>query len=156
MKHYYAVFDTNVLVSYLYSKNNDAATVRVVKEATDKDTITPLYHQEIIDEYEDVLHRDKFKFPDDRVREVIDGIKEKGIEIFPQPTGEIFIDMDDLVFYEVAMEKRDDDAYLVTGNMKHYPIKDYIVTPAEMMEIIERGDQVEDSPAPDNTEYSKS
>ena len=64
--------------------------------------------------------------------------------------------MDDLVFYEVAMEKRDDDAYLVTGNLKHYPIKDFIVTPAEMMEIIERGDQVEDSPAPDNTEHTKS
>ena len=46
--------------------------------------------------------------------------------------------MDDLVFYEVAMEKRDDDAYLVTGNQKHYPIRDFIVTPAEMMEIIEK------------------
>ncbi len=34
------------------------------------------------------------------------------------------------------MEKRDDDAYLVTGNQKHYPIKDFIVTPAKMMEII--------------------
>ena len=46
------------------------------------------------------------------------------------------VDMDDLIFYEVAMEKRDDDAYLVTGNQKHYPIRDFIVTPAEMMEII--------------------
>ena len=55
-----------------------------------------------------------------------------------KPTGEILVDMDDLVFYEVAMEKRDDDAYLVTGNQKHYPIKDFIVTPAEMMEIIDK------------------
>ena len=47
-------------------------------------------------------------------------------------------DMDDLVFYEVAMQKRDDDAYLVTGNQKHYPIMDFIVTPAEMMEIIDK------------------
>ena len=30
------------------------------------------------------------------------------------------------------------DAYLVTGNQKHYPIKDFIVTPAEMMEIIDK------------------
>ena len=37
------------------------------------------------------------------------------------------------------MEKRDYDAYLVTGNQKHYPIRDFIVTPAEMREIIERG-----------------
>ena len=60
------------------------------------------------------------------------------MEVFPQPSGEILIDMDDLVFYEVAMEKRDDDAYLVTGNQKHYPIKDFIVTPAEMMDIIDK------------------
>lgn len=46
--------------------------------------------------------------------------------------------MDDLVFYEVAMEKRDSGAYLVTGNQKHYPIKDFIVTPAEMMEILNK------------------
>jgi hypothetical protein len=44
--------------------------------------------------------------------------------------------MDDLIFYEVAMEKRADNAYLVTGNQKHYPIKDFIVTPAEMVEIL--------------------
>lgn len=46
------------------------------------------------------------------------------------------IDMDDLIFYEVAMEKRDDDAYLVPGNQKHYPFRDFIVTPAEMITII--------------------
>ena len=46
--------------------------------------------------------------------------------------------MDDLIFYEVAIEKREDDSYLVTGNKKHYPIKDFIVTPAEMIEILKR------------------
>jgi hypothetical protein len=30
------------------------------------------------------------------------------------------------------------DAYLVTGNMKHYPIRSYVVTPREMIDIIER------------------
>ena len=44
--------------------------------------------------------------------------------------------MDDLVFYEVVMEKREDDAYLITGNLRHFPVRDYIVTPAEMMGII--------------------
>lgn len=48
------------------------------------------------------------------------------------------LDMDDLVFYEIAMEKRDDGAYLVTGNQKHYPVRDFIVTPAEMMEILNK------------------
>lgn len=40
------------------------------------------------------------------------------------------------MFYEVVMEKRDDDAHLVTGNKKHFPIREYIVTPAELMEKI--------------------
>jgi predicted nucleic acid-binding protein len=75
---------------------------------------------------------------DDVIRTVISAVKQYGIEVFPQPTGEILIDMDDLIFYEVAMEKKTDEAYLVTGNQKHYPIKDFIVTPAEMMEILKK------------------
>ena len=47
------------------------------------------------------------------------------------------LDMDDLVFYEVVIEKREDDAYLITGNIRHFPEGDFIVTPAEMMAIIE-------------------
>jgi hypothetical protein len=46
------------------------------------------------------------------------------------------VDMDDLIFYEVAMEKRDNNAYVVTGNKKHYPMKDFIVTPSEIMNIL--------------------
>ena len=35
------------------------------------------------------------------------------------------------------MEKRkEDEAYLVTGNLKHFPIRTYIVTPKEMLDII--------------------
>lgn len=64
-------------------------------------------------------------------------IREIGIEVFPYPTGEILPDMDDLVFYEVVMDKRSDDAYLIAGNIKHFPKREYIVTPAEMMAIIE-------------------
>ena len=35
------------------------------------------------------------------------------------------------------MEKREDDAYLVTGNQKHYPIREFIVSPVEMIRILE-------------------
>ncbi len=133
----YAVIDTNVLVSALMSKKEDAATVKVFKEILEQHII-PLYHENIIAEYEDVLHREKFTFQEKEIRKTIDSIIKFGKEVFPQPTGEIFIDMDDIIFYEVAMEKRDDDAYLVTGNKRHYPIRDFIVTPAEMMEIIEK------------------
>lgn len=104
----------------------------------DYGVIVPLYHKDILAEYYEVLHRSKFHFKNDTIQLIINAVKQYGIEVFPQSTGEILVDMDDLVFYEVVMEKRDDDAYLVTGNQKHYPIRYFIVTPAEMVEIIGR------------------
>ena len=133
---YYAVIDTNVLISALLSKNEDSATVKVLDAVFDG-TIIPLYHKEILDEYEQVLHRSKFHLREETIRTVLNAVRLYGLEVFPQPTGEILIDMDDLIFYEVAMEKRNDDAYLVTGNQRHYPLKHFIVTPAEMMKMIE-------------------
>ena len=117
---YYAVFDTNVLVSLLLTKYREAATARVV-DAITSGSIIPLYNDEILEEYEDVLHRGKFPFKGSDVRSLIDSIKEIDISVNPTPTGEILPDMDDLVFYEVVMEKRDDDAYLIMGNLKHFP-----------------------------------
>lgn len=133
---YYAVIDTNVLLSALLSKREDSATVKVLDAVFDG-KIIPLYHQDILTEYNAVLHREKFHLREELIRKILDAIMQYGVEIFPQPTGEILIDMDDLVFYEVAMEKREDNAYLVTGNQNHYPIRDFIVTPAEMIKIIE-------------------
>ena len=136
----YAVIDTNVFVAALLTKNNDSATVKVF-EAIEDELITPLYHSEILKEYVEVLSRPKFKLSKDRIDGVLEMILKYGVEVYPKPTGEIFIDMDDLIFYEVAMEKRDDDSYLVTGNLKHYPIRDFIVTPAEMIEILAKYEQ---------------
>lgn len=133
---YYAVIDTNVFISALLSKNSDAATVQVLRAILDG-RIVPLYHNEILAEYDEVLHREKFHFREKSIQMVLAAVKEFGVEVFPQPTGEILVDMDDLIFYEVAMEKREDDAYLVTGNQKHYPIKDFIVTPNEMIKLLE-------------------
>lgn len=132
-----AVVDTNVLVAALLSKRDDSATVRVIRAMISGEFI-PLYHEDILAEYEDVLHRKKkYDLSENAIQTVLNAIRRFGIEVFPKPTGEIFIDEDDIIFYEVAMEKRDDNAYLVTGNMKHYPVRDFIVTPAEMIAILE-------------------
>lgn len=133
----YAVIDTNVFISALLAKNMEAATVKVYEAIADG-LITPLYHKDILKEYNEVLHRPKFGFTEDKINTLMDMILKYGIEVFPKPTGEILVDMDDLIFYEVVMEKREDDSYLVTGNQKHYPVKDFIVTPAEMISILER------------------
>lgn len=131
----YAVVDTNVIVSALIAKNPQSPPNLVLREMLDG-KIIPLYHADIIEEYREVLSRTKFHLKEETIQKVINSIISNGIEVNPTPTGEILIDMDDLVFYEVAMEKRDDDAYLVTGNQKHYPVKDFIVTPSEMLSIL--------------------
>ncbi|MDO5406523.1 MAG: hypothetical protein Q4F28_04260 [Eubacteriales bacterium] len=56
----------------------------------------------------------------------------------PSPTGELLPDMKDLPFYEVVVEKQDDGAYLVTGNMKHFPGRPFIVTAKEFLDILSK------------------
>lgn len=132
----YAVIDTNVLLSALLSKKEDSATVKVLDAVFDG-KIIPLYHQDILSEYDEVLRRKKFHLQENTIQIVLDAIRQYGIEVFPQSTGAVLIDMDDLIFYEVAMEKQQDHAYLVTGKQKHYPFEDFIVTPADMVKIME-------------------
>ena len=132
----YVVIDTNVMVSALLSKHADTATVLVMNAVTDG-LITPLYHRDIIDEYDRVLHRKKFGFREENIRRFVDAVLKYGLAVTPTPTGEILPDADDQIFYEVTMEKRDEDARLVTGNLKHYPPRTFIVTPAEMLAILE-------------------
>lgn len=134
---YYAVFDTNVLVSSLLTKRTDTATAKVV-DAISSGDIIPLYNQEILEEYDKVLHRAKFSFSEQRIRRILQMIRQFGLAVNPSPTGEILVDMNDLVFYEIVMEKRNDDAYLITGNIRHFPNRDFIVTPSEMMEILHK------------------
>ncbi len=131
----YTVIDTNVLVSALLSSHDDAATVQVVNKIFSEDII-PLYTAEIIDEYDNVLHRKKFNFSDESINILLSVIEQNGVFVKPNASGEILPDMKDLPFYEAVLEKQDKDAYLVTGNIKHFPDKAFIVTPNQLLEIL--------------------
>ena len=72
--NYLVVIDTNVLISALLSKHNDAATVRVLNAVFDG-TIIPVFNDEILAEYDNVLHRPKFKLPDANIQLLLDTIK---------------------------------------------------------------------------------
>ena len=91
--------------------------------------------QHSIDEYQDVLHRDKFHFPSESINAIINTIQKFGVSTERIASSEHFPDPKDVVFYEVALSK--DDAYLITGNKKHFPQTPIVVTPAEMLEILE-------------------
>jgi putative PIN family toxin of toxin-antitoxin system len=133
----YAVIDTNVLVSSLLSSHNDTATVLVIRKLFSGEVI-PVYSDEIMNEYSDVLRRTKFHFTEAIVNNLLQTIEKYGERIVPTPTGEIISDMKDLPFYEVVVEKQSDDAYLVTGNIKHFPSKPFIVTAKEFLDILDK------------------
>ena len=51
--------------------------------------------------------------------------------------GDVFLpDPKDVVFYRVALSVK--DTKLITGNTKHFPINSIVVTPAEMLLLIDK------------------
>ncbi len=132
----YAVIDTNVLVSALLSSKADTATVQVFAKVI-RGEIIPVYSNAITKEYREVLSRRKFGFSGELIQYLLSAIEKYGILVDPSPSGVILPDMKDIPFYEVVLEKRSDNAYLVTGNIKHFPREPFIVTPRELLEILE-------------------
>lgn len=134
MKTIIAVIDTNVLVSGMISNNPSSPTVGVLK-CVDNKTIVPLFCDEILHEYDIVLHRKKFNLPEDEINAVLDEIVALGLSSSRITSNEQFPDPKDVVFYEIALSK--ENSYLITVNIKHFPKVDFVVTPAEIMKIIE-------------------
>ena len=133
----YAVIDTNVLVSALLSVKDDSATVQVLGKVLNGE-IVPVYSNVITKEYRDVLARKKFGFSSEITNYLLSAIEKYGILVDPSSSGIVLPDMKDVPFYEVVLEKRKDGAYLVTGNIKHFPKEPFIVTPRELLEIINK------------------
>lgn len=131
---YYAVIDTNVLVSAMLKWNSIPGNVM---ELVFEGPIIPILNESIMEEYQTVLARPKFHFTPDIIRDVLENIKKQGIYVDADSIDMELPDPKDRVFYEVVMEERKtEDAYLVTGNIKHFPTKPFIVTPREMIDII--------------------
>lgn len=131
---YYAVIGTNVLVSAMLKWSSVPENVL---ELTFSGTIVPVFNEQIIKEYRDVLSRPKFHFTEEIVSTVVDEIERLGLFVDAEELDIEMPDPKDRVFYEVVMEERKtDDAYLVTGNLKHFPEKPFVVTPRQMLEII--------------------
>ncbi len=131
----YAVIDTNVLVSALLSGKDDTATVQVLGKVFSGEII-PVYSNVVTKEYLKVLSRKKFGFSGETIRYLLSAIEKYGILVDPSPSGIILPDIKDLPFYEIVLEKRGDNAYLVTGNIKHFPKNPFVVTPRELLTIM--------------------
>ena len=126
-----AVIDTNVLVSSFISKNPNSPTVRIIK-AIAEGIFIPIYSDDILFEYEEVLGRGHFNLDPSAISILIQRIKEIGEAVSPIDSEEDFPDPDDKVFFCTALAG---DAKLVTGNIKHYPPAELVLTPAQFCEV---------------------
>ena len=134
MKKYYAVIDTNVIVSAALRWKSVPGSIL---ELAFSGVIIPVLNNEIVAEYKEVLSRPKFKFTKDIVKDIIEEISKNAVFVDGKSLNIDLPDPKDRVFYEVTMEERqNEDAYLVTGNIKHFPMESFVVTPRAMLDIV--------------------
>lgn len=132
----YAVIDTNVIVASLKTRHHDSATARVM-DAVYSGQVTPIVTDEILAEYKEVLTRPHLKLDPAKCEYIIALIADLAERFTPVPTEATMPDEDDRVFFEMALAGQEiADTHLVTGNMKHYPPADFVVSPAEFCDIV--------------------
>lgn len=138
MARKYVVIDTNVLVSALINRNENSPTVQILCFLANGN-IVPVYSDEILKEYNEVLRRDKFKLPEIVIINFLKDIMDNGLKITElAEVTETMPDPKDIVFYAVTLSAQEKDAFLVTGNGKHFPEKPFVVTPSELVEILKQ------------------
>ena len=131
---YYAVIDTNVIVSAMLKW--DSIPGSILELALDG-PITPVLNHEILDEYQQVLLRPKFHLTERIVGDLLDNIIARAVFVDAHKLMLELPDPKDVVFYEVTMgQRKTEDTYLVTGNLKHFPSECFVVTPRQMLDII--------------------
>ena len=135
----HAVIDTNVLVSALLTSNPGSPTQGVVDQIREGN-VTPMINGEIIEEYAEVLSRSKFDFAKADIKDTLNLFLVKGENYTPECLRDGFADPDDTIFYETYLMK--DDAYLITGNLKHFPSEPRILSPADIIHIIHLSDGI--------------
>ena len=127
----YAVIDTNVIVASLLTRNHDSATARVMN-AVYEGKVIPLVCDEILGEYEEVLHRAQLKLDPAKCDYILSLIRDQAEPMHPVHTDASMPDEDDRIFFEIALAGQDVfDSRLVTGNIKDYPKADFVVSPSE-------------------------
>lgn len=132
---YYAVIDTNVIVSALLKWNSVPG---VVLQAVFNGFVVPVYNDEILNEYRNVLNRPKFGFSSELISETISQIESLGVmEKALETVAEAMPDPKDIVFYSIALSHgKTAETHLVTGNVKHFPANPIVVTPRQMLDIL--------------------
>jgi putative PIN family toxin of toxin-antitoxin system len=120
------VIDTNVLVSALWSESGIPA--EILKQTPEN--VLPCLNEAILEEYKEVLNRPKFNFSTIKKEQFLKMLKEFSEIVIPEKSCFAMIDESDRIFYDTAIAA---EAFLITGNLKHYPVEPHIIAPNEFL-----------------------
>ena len=125
------VIDTNVIISSAISTQGTPA--KIMDLVLNK-KFKVYYSSEIMTEYIRVLAKPRLNFTSEIQEFFLNGIKRAGILINPPASTLPMSDETDRGFYDLAKEV---GAIIITGNTKHYPGEEFVMTPGEFLEFID-------------------
>jgi len=137
------VLDTNIIVSALLQPLGPPAQVFSLAVGG---SIQLCVSGEVYAEYEEVIRRPRFRLDQNVIAAALDIIRERGLWVKPMETVRVCTDPDDDILIECAQAGR--SAYLVTGNLKHFPatwLDIRIVTARRLLEIMAGGGETDES-----------
>lgn len=122
------VIDTNVIISAAIIPNRtpEKAVLAIMNDENSR----LYYSSEIISEYRKVFSHAKLNISAEKQRFFIETTEKVGLLINPPKSDIPFTDETDRKFYDAAKAS---GAALITGNTKHYPKEDFIMTPADFL-----------------------
>ena len=129
----YVILDTNVLVSALWRDMLQGKPALLLDLCMDG-RYEVVCTNEIIEEYTAVLMRPRFGFNEPDVQALLDFFKYRALSadpLFDSLARPQCNDPDDQKFYDAASCW---DALLITGNKKHYPEDQRVLSPTEFFE----------------------
>jgi len=131
------VLDTNIVVSAsLKEEGREAAVLSLALTGN----LSLHVSEAILTEYEEVLHRKKFRLSPGRVDRLLDLIRRESTLVMPSHVLSISPHEPDNRLLECAEEAQAD--YLVTGNKRHFPKRwkgTLVVNARELLELITAG-----------------
>ena len=128
------VFDTNIVVSAMLSPSGTAADA--LRLALNRH-VQLCASEVILEEYDEVLHRPKFRRPPQVVSALMKAVRAVAELFEPTVTLTVAGDAADNRFLECA--EAAEAAYLVTGNVRHFPAawgRTRIITARHLIELV--------------------
>jgi len=119
------VIDTNVIVSAILSPKGIPA--RIIDLVSVDENLQLYYSESILAEYERVFVYKRLNIPITARYNIITTIQLFGILVEPTVSTLYLPDESDRIFYDATIAS---GAYLITGNIKHFPSEPFIMTPS--------------------------